>query len=509
MATGTARTKQVLLDLYADNDAADINEEDLRDLVETLFDRFDAGPYVPAEEYGVVADGVTDNADALDSAAAANVPIQFPVGTILTSRSFSPYRGFRGHGEDQTILKATDTWLGGVALILLNEIRATRQDFADIKLDGNFKSGHLISTITATWDGLPPKGGHTWTRMSFFGADPGKYLLGFATGTSTTSSPMVGNFFLNTNWNANTGAGVMNLGIATDDMTFINARISHFGKPTVIPIRLDGVDQTFITTYYNTGGDIDTGAGGALINCTSSGSHRNFYNFFLEIAGSFGSYTNLLYAFTGTAYTIEGLSNSGDHLPTNSALVSIATPIAGNINIHNIDNNAGFDALIAVIGNASDSGTLITRVNIFGIPITDIFYKVNSNSMIQPRIHLSGMHGSTIYNHLYFTDGTTEWLSEQPAVSAVSTITANKTVDFADSFKIIRCNIATSGAVVVPKNNDVPLTEGTEIYLINLNAATLNTVAASGVTVNGTLTMAQNTRKTLSYSDVTDEWDLF
>jgi len=517
--TGTIRTNQALLDLWADNSKADISAQDGRDFIATQGASL---PLVPAEAYGVVADGITDNADALDSIETADVAVQFPVGTIKTSRTWFPTKGFRGFGRNQTTIQAIDPWLGSKnRLIDLSHIQNAGQEFSNIELSANNSATgckHTVATSAKAAGTGSPRGEHIWTSVLFHGAASGGYLLYFPKSVSTTSSELVGNLFLNTSYNANQGAGLVHLGIAADDVTFINSRMAWFSNPTVSPIFIESVDVTFITTFLQPAGDTDSSIDHA-IKCTSGGSHRQFLNLFVEPA-LVSTYVNWKYLFRFTLApqtTINGvhLEGEGFTLPTGwSFAVVECGASSGQLEVRNVNNGfrtIGGENLFA-IENSSTQGAIGSIIDIAfsGVDRFDtLATNLTANATTFPRVQFNGTYKGNHYSHKYFADNLTDWwLSEQPSVSTVSTLTANKHLVFEDAFKHIRMNVATSGAIIVPASATVPFAAGTEINFINRNAADLNIASSAGVTVNGSAVFAQNHAGKLLRTDVGDEWDL-
>ena len=368
-----------------------------------------------ARWFGVVADDSTDNADALDRIATADVPVIFPIGTTRTSRTWSPARGFGGHGADQTILKATDTWLGGDEMILLNNLHDKRQRFYALKIDGNAQMQDVISTATPTWDGLIPKGAHIWEHVQLFGAT--QYLIDVRDGTSSSSCPLVGNTFINTDWNANNNSGLLYLGLACDDVTFINARFGIFNGPTQWPVRVHGIDVSFFNTFFSVGSDTGSSSINALFLLTSAGDFRLFQNTFVEFnSGITHSNLDYIFKFTGAAKTsINGLhiEKNSAALPSGSALVRLELGwSAGDIEVRNIVNEVtDIDYVFGIDSSSSqDAGdTAQQEVTFSGIAGFDDLWSVTEGATSTsgyPRAHFVGTLNSRSYNHHWTHDGT-------------------------------------------------------------------------------------------------------
>jgi len=388
-------------------------------IIAPLNNRYDA------RWFGVVADNATDNATALARISTAAVEVEFPIGISLTSVTWYIARGFSGQGKDDVTtlgssIKATATWLGGDYLIDVRDLNDRNQDFRDINLNGNAKMKYVFGASDLDHSEGGNSGFHRWDRVAFFGAT--EYLFYFPDTVGSSSMETVGGVCNQCFFNGNHNAGMIYLGTASDDMTFINTRLEHFNGPGFFPVVIRSHDVSFINTFYFVGGDMDEGID-ALFILGSGGHSRAFENLFVEPSSS--TFTNMKYIFRGSGAinaTINGvkLEGGGPTFPSGSALVRLDLGwSAGLLEVRNVYNGlTGFDYVFGIDSDATqDSGdTARQDISFSGLSGFDALQATTERTTTTsgyPRAHFTGTYGGIRYNSLWTHDGTNEHMTHQ------------------------------------------------------------------------------------------------
>lgn len=146
------------------------------DSTQPLGMKWSAGTYVQATDYGVVFDGSTDDASALQSAIAAaisaNKPLFLPPGIAIvgTSLSISAPISIIGSGREATVLKAKNG-LNGYVLSFTGGSPGTGivgARFSDFTIDGNYANqtsgGGILANgaVQCSFERLHMKGCYNW-----------------------------------------------------------------------------------------------------------------------------------------------------------------------------------------------------------------------------------------------------------------------------------------------------------------------------------------------------------
>lgn len=430
----TVRTEEDLLGIDDDPGEQKKTQDLLYDAIVTMFDTFDSGGvYVDAERvYGIVADNSTDNADALDAIAAANVPVQFPKGTIRTSRTWYPTRGFRGFSKedaDLTSITAASSFTG-THLVDVRDLNEGGQRFSDIQLNANFK-GHVFGVSDTDHSEGGSSGFHYWDHVRFANAANGDYAFYFPDTVSSSGMESVGAILNQCHFTCNGGGGMIYLGVASDDILFVGTRMSIDGACTVWPVRIHGRNIEFNRTYCQQ--TADTGSGiDAYFYLTSAGQARNFEGVFFE-PGSI-TLTNMKYnwRFDGAPKTsINGvdLEGSGPTLPSDSALCVLSVGnSAGYFEVRNVSNGwsgIGMTKLLAIETHATQIAGRKQRVEFSGVDqFATLIHDANTEVDTEPRVYLHGQHLQESYDHLWETDGTNFTITDQRQIVAEVTFAA-------------------------------------------------------------------------------------
>ncbi len=483
-------------------------------LAASILGRVDTEPYLDAAVvFGIVADGVTDNADALDAITAADVRVQFPAGVIGTSRTwFHNGKGFRGDPGLGTTIEALVGFTAADDLVSITGPGKSYEQFYDVNFHCQGRCANAFTTVD------PQADNHSnpmFVNCGFWWGT--EYALNFPTEPSVASAYLVGATFINCFFSGHFGGGNMYIGRACDDITFIGCRASYFSDPEVVPFFFDDTVNVKFFNFFLTVDDTNTGIE-SVFATDSGGGQWTFDGLFLEFNGK--TFSELKYIFehgggpSNEICNVRLQNNPTNAFPTLSGFIKMNPGWGtGHLKLSNIVNGfngAGinFDTLILVDHNTDTAGKY-QYVTIDGCDtFANLAQAIDANVMSEPKLYLGGNWKGSILDHWYWSDGTNDHFARAPTgFTAIVTHVANYVAVFGDVGVTQRMNLGVANTYTVPLAATIPWMVGMKIKVRCVGAGTTTLTPTGAAVFNGNAVLTTNQVAELEYIGA-DVWDI-
>lgn len=490
------RIKEHLLDLFSAS---------LHNFVDTVLDDDGSGGMpdpvpsggmsgpVPYERFftkpiGEVAGPLNSSTNQLawESAVNSGEDLFFPDGAFYFEETIRPVASIYARGKDLTSLNAQSGFIDPI-LLDTKDLPVANVHFEGFDLHGQFLVDYAYGMVTPT---RPNKGHHQLRNLLIRGGK--KYQYHYPTDLSVSSSDGVGNRLVGVNLDSHNGAGLLKVGISTDDTAWESSRFRIFNSMDLIPIDISDTVLNFSMQNFFlwVGADfVSSSFNDQLIRIMSAAAPITFSNGFIEPAHI--TFKRFKYIFSLQSQTVsisDMILESGPVMPSGSAFAEILCAANGSrVSIESVVGNLmNMDTLLS-LRTGDRGGSSFAKINVSNNSFANLA-QINASAESTNNKEVAVITGSHIGESLHFGVQSTKtdlFLYRKPRANSINTQTSAFTVGLTDAFGIVRMNNAVSANCKFPASATTSIPVGTNIEIQRVGTGPLTVNASAGVDIVG------------------------